>query len=391
MRSAQTGSRSSCSREVLFFDDFEGKEVRPEWAMVTGRWILVEQDPETRNKAFTVQEQDYGDRWESHLVTTSWALVNEGFAWQDYAVEVDVLNNTGWLHYWWYGDSGRKQQGLYVAVRARDPQNLVAFEIRSDALGEGHGDPYEGWMCWRVIRGGVWSDCINTVKPSPPPNFRLRVEVKEDLFTAYINGAPVSSWRDRDNEFPQGTAGLGIWHKFKGAKGAFDNFKVISLEGRGTAPAYTGELPESPTQVSVEEWQEAVGQLEREVKPTLATLQTSLGGYELKLKDLRDRVSSLESTLGERLEPLRLRVDRLDSRYRVLETRVEGLSQLITKVPPDIDLRLSSFQEGISAHDREIQALKGDLKGIGNVARLGLIAGAAGLILAGLALLGVIS
>jgi len=275
-------------------------------------------------------------------------------------------------------------------VRARDPQNLVAFEVMSDALGRGNGDPYEGWMCWRVMRGGIWSDCLNIVKPSPPPNFRLQIEARGDLLTAYINGAPISSWRDRDQEFSQGAAGLGIWHKFRGAKGAFDNFKVVSLEARGTAPAYTGKIPKPPTQISAEEWQKTVGQIDQEIKPTMVTLQASLGGHELKLKDLSGRVGTLESALGERLDPLKLTVEKLDSRYSVIENKVEGLSKLFAKIPLDIDLTLNSLQERSRAYEKEIQALKKDLRGIENTARLGLIAGAAGLVLAGLVALGLI-
>jgi hypothetical protein len=379
-------------REVLFFDDFEGTRVRAEWARVTGNWILEEQDPETRNKGFTVEEQDYGlDIWERGGPSTNWAFTGGGFAWQNYTAEVDVFNNTGWFYYG-YPLYFRQPQKLYIAVRARDPQNLVAFEVMSDALGAGNGNPYEGWMCWRVMRGGIWSDCLNIVKPSPPPNFRLRIEARGDLLTAYINGAPISSWRDRGNEFPQGAPGLGIWHKFKGAKGAFDNFKVISLEARGPAPAYTGtgELPKPPTQISAEEWQKTVSQIDQEIKPTMVTLQASLGGHELKLKDLSGRVGTLESALGEQLDPLKLTVEKLDSRYSVIENKVEGLSKLFAKIPLDIDLTLNSLQERSRAYEKEIQALKKDLRGIENTARLGLIAGATGLVLAGLVALGLI-
>jgi len=344
-------------REVLFFDDFE-EGPDPAWGAASGTWVG------TGDGKYTIQERE----WDANAFT----YVVEGTSWRDYAVEVDVI---GANKYW--GD----EQYVGVVVRALDDRNKILLI-----------NEYRNWLCWYVYRNDRAEECVGgAVHPGLPDSAHIRIEAVGDTIAAYVNGVKRTTLKLKGEDaelFKQGMPGLYIRYNLGVV---FDNFKVISLGGRGTAPAYTGELPESPTQVSAEEWQKAVSQLEKEVKPTLATLRTSLGGYELKLRELSGRVSSLESTLGEGLEPLKLRVERLDSRYRVLESKMEAHSQLITKVPPDIDLRLSSFQEGISAHDREIQALKGDLKGIGNVARLGLIAGAAGLILAGLALLGVIS
>jgi len=378
-------------RRVLFFDDFEADRVRPEWGMVSGNWILEVQAP--ANRIFTVEAKEgFTDTWRKEEHTTKWAFVNIGLAWQDYAVEVDVLGNRGWFAYGYVnGRWGphRKPQGLYVAVRVRDAQNLVAFEVMSDALGEGRGDPYEGWMCWRVMRNGSWSDCFSIVKPSAPLNFRIRIEVKGNLFTAYINGAPVSSWRDIEQVFSQGTTGLGIWHKFQGAEGAFDNFKVESLEERPTSAIAAKEAPPPP------DWElikDQLAQHERQLQGLdnrLNTLQSDVGRIKMDLPQLQERVTPSD------LEALSHEVDNLKDllQRRGQDKRVETLQALLGEQM----VKVKHLEEDMEQMTREFEEVRkkaesaeAKAEAVDGKATLGLILGAAGAALALLTLLGVL-
>ena len=166
------------------FEDTFDAALKPEWEILEGDWRIV------NDRLSTISRKS---EW-SHM------LVGEP-SWRNYAVEVDA-------------SLGRHHQEVRVIVRAQDRDNMVAF------IASHYGE--SGWWLktdgeWHLLSKGGGVDS----------SVKIRVEVKDDVYIAYVDGQRRLSIDD--STFGTGRAGLGLYCDSDSNCNSLDNFKVEPL------------------------------------------------------------------------------------------------------------------------------------------------------------------
>lgn len=144
---------------------------------------------------YTIEEVDW-NKWAR-------TFIPQGISWKDYVIEFDVKGYAG---------------GMDVMLRSHGTGDRVTLYTRNEGS-------YQ-YLCWWVHEGGQKrKECENRVEGPLPPNAHIRVEVKGDTYTVYVNGVKRTSFKD--NTFSQGMVGLGL---ARNKDFRFDNFRVLKLE-----------------------------------------------------------------------------------------------------------------------------------------------------------------
>lgn len=171
---------------VLFEDDFTDV-LDPQWEVVKGDW-------RTANGELTTISRD--EEWSVMLVGDD--------EWTDYAVELDLNTNND------------VYSSFQVLVRARDWDNGMAFWTVD------YREPK-----WFSQEGGESTLLVEGKRPNDQSQ-KLRVEVKGDMYTAYINGVKWISINDPT--FSKGKVGVAMYCDSRSNCNVVDNFKVIALD-----------------------------------------------------------------------------------------------------------------------------------------------------------------
>ncbi|MCI5190498.1 MAG: hypothetical protein D3905_12075 [Candidatus Electrothrix sp. AS4_5] len=107
-----------------------------------------------------------------------------------------------------------------------EPDERVCFGIR------GKNNEFNE-VYWYVVKEGVPGEHIGRRKVKTPKgkSVRIKIEVKNNIFTAYINGSEVT--QTYDTTFPFGSIGLLQWYQWWGRaekiRITFDNLEIKPL------------------------------------------------------------------------------------------------------------------------------------------------------------------
>lgn len=122
--------------------------------------------------------------------------------WRDYTVEVQP-------------NLGLWRQGIRIMVRVQDASNMMVFSAQKQGQ--------SGWWLWKdgeqylLVKGGELG------RGSP----KIRVEVKDDHYTAHVDG---QRWLSiNDPTFETGRVGLGLYCDSDSNCNSVDYFKVEAL------------------------------------------------------------------------------------------------------------------------------------------------------------------
>ncbi|RLG01025.1 MAG: hypothetical protein DRN49_02145 [Thaumarchaeota archaeon] len=107
-------------------------------------------------------------------------------SWRNYTIEADFIN--------------AKDGGLLV--RAQDHNNGIALIIR----------PVYNDIYWHIRKNGNWGLMLERQElgHKPGENLRIRVEVKDDQFKAFVNGKLRTTLKTK--EFPEGKIALYLYY-----------------------------------------------------------------------------------------------------------------------------------------------------------------------------------
>ncbi len=167
-----------------FFDDFSIKP-RPEWKIVSGDWTVI-------NGKYTVTNVEKGKEYITIL---------EGSQWTDVIVTLDItLGRTN--HNEWGGKTVWDWCDVRICPRMVDADNGVCFWI-----GGKNGVFQSG--AFQVGKDGQWGQSIGHKGTgiSKAKTIQLKVEVKDNLFTTYVDGKQYAQFYN--TMFPSGS----VWFK----------------------------------------------------------------------------------------------------------------------------------------------------------------------------------
>jgi len=169
----------------LPFEDNFDRALRSDWEILEGDWRIVNARLSTlsRNK-----------EW-------SRMLLGEPH-WRDYAVEVQP-------------NLERPGDGIRVMVRVQDANNMMVF------FAQNRGQ--SGWWLWKDGEQYLLVKGDQLYRTSP----KIRVDVKDDLYTAYVDG---QRWLSiNDSTFETGRVGLGLYCDSGSNCNSVEYFKVEAL------------------------------------------------------------------------------------------------------------------------------------------------------------------
>ncbi len=168
-----------------FEDNFDVGKLKPEWEILDGDWRIV------NDRLSTISRKR---EWSRMLVGDP--------SWRNYAVQVDA-------------NLARGGQGMRVLVRAQDSKNMMAFYVRRQY----------GESGWWIKRDGEWH--LLQKEREVGIDSTIRVEVREDLYSAYVDG---QRWLSiNDATFETGRVGLGLYCDSNSNCSSVEYFKVEPL------------------------------------------------------------------------------------------------------------------------------------------------------------------
>lgn len=189
------------SLSLPFFDDFDAGP-KAEWEVISGHWGMVQ-------GKYTLT-----DISGSPVVGIS--VVGDA-EWRDYMVEADI---SGLGHGWWEG-SGDDSMAA-ILIRVQDDGRAVGLLVDRDFLE------------FEILEGDSWTVVPGTrVAGYGEGGAHIKVEVKRNVYAAYIDGKMITSFSD--DRFTSGKVGLWLkswtldasdWR----AVPKVDNFKVTKLD-----------------------------------------------------------------------------------------------------------------------------------------------------------------
>jgi hypothetical protein len=194
------------SLSLPFFDDFDAGP-KPDWEVLSGKWGMA-------GGKYTMTDISGGS-------VTGVSVVGDT-GWRDYAVEAEVSG----LHYPYYWGDDRDEEissRAAILVRMQDDGGAVGLMID------------EQFVDWEILEGDSWTVVSGTrVAGYGEEGTRIKVEVRGNVFAAYVDGKMITSFSD--DRFPSGKVGL--WLQSSGLLNAsdwravpkIDNFKVAKLD-----------------------------------------------------------------------------------------------------------------------------------------------------------------
>ena len=204
---AQPPGASSDSKPY-FFDNFD-KGPKPDWNPADGNWTMI-------SGAYTLA--DITNRY-------LYFSILEKRNWNDLVLTADVRP----------GHTGSFTNEAIIFPRITPPvkksEGTRTTEIGVGGIGFFLDAKYGGFVKagWGRVTNGVWADPYEVVKVKkiPGESIHVRIEVKGNLYSAYVNDTLVS--QIDDESYPSGMIGIGQWYDhwfIENRKIAFDNIWV---------------------------------------------------------------------------------------------------------------------------------------------------------------------
>ena len=195
----KTGSKQPRTAISSSFSDDFNMGPKPDWKPVAGNWTMA-------NGKYTVADIQN---------QTGYVAVLEGKKWGDLVVNVDVF--TGNTSYEWCK--------LNICPRTISQGERVCFGMA--AKNHSFREAY-----WFVLKEGSTGGHVAKVPLETPAGqtVKVKLKVKEGVFTAYINDAQVN--QIYDTTFTSGSVGLLQWYerwREPKIRIAFDNIEVTPL------------------------------------------------------------------------------------------------------------------------------------------------------------------
>ena len=185
-----------------FFDDFN-MGPKPDWKPITGNWTMA-------NGQYTVTDIR-GDETYTTLL--------EGKKWRNFIMELNVtpghVSAAGFSRFC----------AAVICPRMLSSQEKICFGISGS-------DHRFSKAYWFIVNDRESGEMVSSVPIEPPAGqaARIKIEVKDGVFTSYVNDAQTNQIYDA--AFPSGTIGLSQWYKdWSGPRIriAFDNIKITPL------------------------------------------------------------------------------------------------------------------------------------------------------------------
>ena len=207
---------------VLFFDNFSAGP-KPDWKQVSGNWTMA-------NGMYTVEKiEDNG---------LYFTFVDKEMG-TDFVLTLDAKP----------GHTGSDYNEAIICPRMLSLEDGVCLRIASK---------YGAFVRagWSVRRNGKWGELMGMIQMDTPTGktVNIKIEVKENTFTAYLDGSQMSQVYDAS--LSSGLIGVGQWYEgwnWEHQRVGFDNLRVTTLE-------YAQALKDKP---SLKEAEASKGDIEK--------------------------------------------------------------------------------------------------------------------------------
>jgi TolB-like protein len=203
-KTKSTGSKQSqTATSDAFFDDLN-MGPKPDWKAASGNWTMA-------NGQYTVTDI---------IAEKFYMTFLEGKKWENISLSVDItpgyIGNDSWGS--WYKAN--------ICPKIISTKERICFGMK----GKGHKFNEAYWYTLKA--GKTTGEHVSRVpiETSDGQAVRVKIEVRQGVFTAYINGAQVN--QIYDTTFPIGSIGLVQWYKLwtdQKIRIGFDNIEVTPL------------------------------------------------------------------------------------------------------------------------------------------------------------------
>ncbi len=180
-----------------FSDDFNAGP-KPDWKQINGNWTMS-------NGQYTVT--DIKDN-ESYITSL------EGKSWKNLSVDIDVTP----------GYNSHGDHRLNICPRMISPNERICFGMYSQ---------YNKFKqaYWLILKEGIGEPVSRVdMETAEGQSVHIKIEVKNGVFTAYVNGAQINQVYDAT--YPSGSVGLLQWYKVwygEKIRMTFDNLEIKPL------------------------------------------------------------------------------------------------------------------------------------------------------------------
>ncbi|MGX9726028.1 MAG: FlgO family outer membrane protein [Candidatus Electronema sp. VV] len=184
-----------------FSDDFNAGP-KPDWKPVSGNWTMS-------NGQYTVTDINNEEMYTTFI---------DGKKWSNFTMEVDV--EPGYASRF-----GEELCDLNICPRMISSKEKICFGMQ--------GRDYKfNEAYWYIVKDGSKGEPTSTVslETSEGKPVHVKIEVKNGVFTSYVNGTQVN--QIYDHSFSMGSIGLSQWYKRwdgKKIRMAFDNLEIKPL------------------------------------------------------------------------------------------------------------------------------------------------------------------
>jgi len=285
---------------VLFFDDFSTGP-KPDWKQVSGNWTMA-------NGMYTVSKIEEDDLYLSFL---------DKEMGSDFALFLDAKP----------GHTGIYYNEAIICPRVLSDEEGVCLRIASKygafvragwsvrkkvKMAQKYGGLFKKGKS--VPTEGEWGELMGMVQMDTPTGkiVNIKIEVKDNRFTAYLDGSQISQMYDAS--LSSGLIGVGQWYEswnWENERVGFDNLRITTLE-------YAQALND---------------------KPSLKNAKTSKGEMEKSAGDTSEATATARKALNaaSRAEKAAFRAEQAakaaqysSRRAESMAKKTEGISERIT-------------------------------------------------------------
>ncbi len=183
-----------------FSDDFNAGP-KPDWKPISGNWTMS-------NGQYIISDINIKETYLTFL---------EGKSWRNLSMDIDVTP----------GDATASSGSFKLNICPR-----IISQTERVCFGMNSGDNKFEEAYWLIIKEGMKGEPIGRVEieTSSGQSVHVKIEVKNGVFTAYVNGAKVS--QIYDISYPSGSVGIGQWYGWWGnekIRMGFDNVEIKPL------------------------------------------------------------------------------------------------------------------------------------------------------------------
>jgi len=207
---------------TLFFDNFSAGP-KPDWKQVSGNWTMA-------NGMYTVEKIEENDLYFTFL---------DKEMGTDFVLTLDAKP----------GHTGSYYNEAIICPRMLSAEDGVCLRIASK-----YGSFVRAG--WSVRKDGKWGELMGMIQMDTPTGkmVHIKIEVKDNTFTAYLDGSQISQVYDAS--LSSGLIGVGQWYEgwnWENHRVGFDNIRITTLE-------YAQALKDKP---SLKEAEASKGDIER--------------------------------------------------------------------------------------------------------------------------------